>query len=83
MASAATNTETIRVEVKTRESGTLFATSPDLRGLLVAEKTREALEAAIPAAVAAHYEYRGLKVEVTKVGADTWQVVTSNVLATT
>ena len=42
----------LRIKYATGKSGLIFATSPDLPGLLVAERTMEALEKSIPKAIA-------------------------------
>jgi hypothetical protein len=48
-----------RVEIKQGESGLIFATSPDLRGLLVAERTMEDLMREIPLSIAAIVKAQG------------------------
>jgi hypothetical protein len=49
--------------------GLFYATSPDLKGLLVAEKTKEELDRAIPCAIADLYAASyGVRVVVTKTG---------------
>lgn len=45
----------VRIEFKQGEAGLIFAASPDLRGLLVAEPTMEEVVAAIPQAIMALY----------------------------
>ncbi len=57
----------VHITVEKDESGLLFATSVDLKGLLVAKPTREALEAAIPVAITALYKACGVSVVVTMV----------------
>lgn len=42
----------VRIDIKKRETGLFYATSPDIKGLLVAEYTIKKLKAAIPAAIA-------------------------------
>ncbi len=43
----------VTVKKEQGKAGLFYATSPDLKGLLVAEKTLEALEKAIPKAIKA------------------------------
>jgi hypothetical protein len=45
----------IRITVDEGATGLLYATSPDVEGLLVAGRTAEALDAAIPAAISDLY----------------------------
>lgn len=52
----------VRVEREQGKAGLFYATSPDLKGLLVAEKTREALESAIPQAIKDLYAACGVEV---------------------
>ena len=80
MATASARNEIVRVDIEADDSGLLFATSPNLRGLLVAKTSRDALEAALPQAIADHYAVKGRKVEVKKVGTDLseWLVVPTN-----
>jgi hypothetical protein len=59
-------TKIVRVKVERDDVGLFFATSPDLKGLLVAEPTLEALDEAIPEAVKALYAACGLTVVVSK-----------------
>lgn len=56
----------IRVRIETGREGLLYATSPNLRGLLVAEPTRAELLRAIPQAIADLYEAIGERVLVTE-----------------
>jgi len=56
----------VRVEFKKGKSGLIFASSPDLKGLLVSERTMEALDNTISAAITDLYAACGLKVLVTK-----------------
>jgi hypothetical protein len=73
----------LRIQIEADDTGLLFATSPDLHGLLVAKTSRSALEAAIPVAVANLFAADGHRVVVEKIGTDLdrWRVVPSNVLA--
>jgi len=52
----------VRVEREQGKAGLFYATSPDLKGLLVAEKTSEALEEAIPQAIKDLYAAHGVEV---------------------
>lgn len=70
MTSASMKPKIVRVKVEQDDVGLFFATSPDLKGLLVAEPTREALDTAIPAAVKALYAACGLHVVVSKANED-------------
>lgn len=56
----------VRIEFEQGEAGLIFAISPDLRGLLVAERTREEVEAAIPQAIMDLYAACGEAVVVTR-----------------
>lgn len=67
MTSASLTAKIIHVEYKQGKSGLIFATSPDLKGLLVSERTMAALEASIPAAIVDLYAACGVQVVVTKV----------------
>lgn len=59
----------VRIEFERGEAGLIFAVSPDLRGLLVAERTMEEVEAAIPRAIADLYAACGEAVVVSRVDA--------------
>jgi hypothetical protein len=54
----------VRIRYEKGTAGLYYATSPDLRGLLVAEPTPEALDAAIPKAIREMYEASGVEVVV-------------------
>jgi hypothetical protein len=56
----------IRIKIEEGRTGLFFATSPDLQGLLVAERTIDELDEAIPEAIAELYAASGVKVVVTK-----------------
>jgi hypothetical protein len=57
----------VRIKIEEGKAGLFYATSPDLKGLLVAEPTIDALDEAIPQAIAELYEaVCGAKVVVTK-----------------
>ena len=60
----------VRVRVEEGETGLFYATSPDLRGLLVAEPTLDALDEGIPVAIAQLYEAVGITVVVSKLDDD-------------
>jgi hypothetical protein len=57
----------IRVEIERGEKGLFYATSPDLRGLLVAKPTVEALESYIPQAIEELHSVKGEDVLVVKI----------------
>ena len=57
----------VRVRTEEGRTGLFYATSPDLQGLLVAEPTLDALEDAIPLAIADLFLAQGRRVVVTKV----------------
>lgn len=65
MGDGAMKARVVRIRVEEGETGLFFATSPDLRGLLVAKPTVDELDEAIPAAIAALYEALGVNVVVT------------------
>lgn len=52
----------VHVERDQGKAGLFYATSSDLKGFIVAEKTREALEAAIPQAIKRLYAAHGVEV---------------------
>ena len=60
----------VRVKIEEGKTGLFYATSSDLKGLLVAEPDLDALDSAIPKAIADLYEACGVKVVVTKVEDD-------------
>jgi hypothetical protein len=66
MTSALTKARVLRVKVEEGKTGLFYATSPDLKGLLVAEPTIDALEEAIPKVIADMYAACGLTVMVTR-----------------
>jgi hypothetical protein len=51
----------VRVKIEADESGLLFATSLDLKGLLVAERDREDLNQSIASAIVALYAASGVE----------------------
>jgi hypothetical protein len=55
----------IRVEFEEGRAGLFYATSPNLKGLLVAEDTREKCELAVPQAIRDLYSACGVSVVVT------------------
>lgn len=57
----------VRIRCEKGKAGLLYATSPDLRGLLVAEATTEALKQAIPKAIRDMYAASGVEVVVSPV----------------
>jgi hypothetical protein len=56
----------VRVKIEEGREGLFYATSPDLRGLLVAEATIDGLESEIPKAITALYAACDVEVVVTK-----------------
>lgn len=62
MADASMKTRLVRVHFEADQTGLIFGTSPDLKGLLVAEKTLAEAEQAIPQAIADLYTACGVKV---------------------
>lgn len=67
MADAQMGAKIVRVKMKEGKTGLFFATSPDLRGLLVAEPTVDGLKRAIPDAITKMYAACGEQVVVTYV----------------
>jgi hypothetical protein len=65
-----TKAKIVRVKVEEGKKGLFYATSPDLKGLLVAEPTIDALEESIPKVIADMYAAYGVHVVVTKAGDD-------------
>ena len=60
----------VRVKVEIGEGGWFYATSPDLKGLLVTEPSLDALYEAIPDAIVALYKARELDMVVTPIEED-------------
>jgi len=56
----------IRIKVERGSAGLFYASSPDLKGLLVAEDTMEKLEAAVPVAIRDLYAACDVQVLVTR-----------------
>jgi hypothetical protein len=65
-ATASTRAKIVRVKVEEGKAGLFYATSPDLRGLLVAEPNIDDLDVAISKAIADLYAASGETVVVTK-----------------
>ena len=76
MTSTALKAKIVRVKVEEGRAGLFYATSPDLKGFLVAEPTVDALDRAIPLAMADLYAACGVHVVVTKVDEPQQQDVT-------
>ena len=55
----------VRVKYEKGQTGLIYASSPDLKGLLVAEHTFEELEEAVPQAITELYAACGVNVVVT------------------
>lgn len=66
MTSASLRAKIVRVSVEKGKAGLFYATSPDLKGLLVAEPTLDAFENSIPTAITDLYAACGVRVVVTK-----------------
>lgn len=62
--------QVMNVRVREGKEGLFYATSPQLKGLLVAEATMEELERAIPKAIADLYLACGLEVVVSRMESD-------------
>jgi hypothetical protein len=56
----------IRVKIEEGRTGLFFATSPDMKGLLVAEKTLEKMETAVPEAIRDLYAACDMEVVVSR-----------------
>src|SRR5579863_6140917 len=69
-ASASMRAHIVRVKREEGKTGLFYATSPDLKGLLVAEPTLDALENAIPQAITDLFAACGVSVVVTRVESD-------------
>lgn len=67
MTSTSMKAKLIRIEFERGEAGLHYATSPDLKGLLVAEPSLEAAREAVPSAIAELYEACGVSVVVSEV----------------
>ena len=65
-ATASTRAKIVRVKVEEGKAGLFYATSPDLRGLLVAEPNIDDLDVAISKAITDLYAATGETVVVTK-----------------
>jgi hypothetical protein len=66
MTSGSLKARIVRVKVQEGKTGLFFATSPDLRGLLVAEPTMEALWDAVPTTIRDLYAACGEHVVVSR-----------------
>lgn len=75
-ASTSMGAKIVRVHFREDPSGLIFARSPDLKGLIVSEKTMEAFDSSIPNAIADLYAACGVKVAVTKIDDDHEEGVT-------
>jgi hypothetical protein len=64
MTTSSLKAKTVRVRIEEGKTGLFFATSPDLKGLLVAEPTIDALYVAVPKAIVDLYDACGEKVVV-------------------
>ncbi len=66
MTSTSLRAKIVRIRVTESKTGLFIATSPDLKGLLVAEPTFDALEAAIPDSIREMYAAYDLDVIVSR-----------------
>ena len=57
-------TKIVHVKFKQSKTGLIFATSRELKGLLISERTMEAFETSIPAAITDLYASDGVQVVV-------------------
>ena len=64
----------VQVQIEESATGLFYATSSDLKGLLVAELTLDALNSAIPRAIAGLFRAQGMNVVVKANGGDAWYV---------
>jgi hypothetical protein len=64
MTTSSMKAKTVRVRIEEGKTGLFFATSPDLKGLLAAEPTVDALHEAIPKAIVDLYGACGVAVVV-------------------
>ncbi len=67
MTFASMKAKIVRVKIEQGREGLFYGTSPDLRGLLIAERTRADVEAAIPTAIEEMYAACDTPVAVTMV----------------
>jgi hypothetical protein len=70
MANESSRARVLRVVCERGNAGLFYATSPDLKGLLVAEPSMDALKRVIPEAIAELYARDWVKVVVTEVDQD-------------
>jgi hypothetical protein len=66
MTTATMKAQIVRVKIEEGRQGLFYATSPDLKGLLVAQTTIDQLENEIPKAITALYAACNVEVVVTK-----------------
>jgi hypothetical protein len=67
MSDATMKARIVRIKCEKGKTGLFYATSPDLKGLLVAEATIDALQTAIPKAIRDMYAASGVDVLVSPV----------------
>jgi hypothetical protein len=60
----------IRIEFDRGETGRIYATSPDIKGLMIGRRSLEELENALPQAITEMYAACGLRVVVSRVARD-------------
>jgi hypothetical protein len=67
MSDATMKARIVRIKCEKGKAGLLYATSPDLKGFLVAESTADELQSAIPKAIRDMYAASGVDVVVSPV----------------
>lgn len=70
MSRAKMNAKVVRIRIEEDKAGLFYATSPELRGLLVAKPTMDELRADIPRAIREMYLVCGVDVVVSPVEAE-------------
>lgn len=70
MTTSSMRAKRVRIRVKEGRAGLFYASSPDMKGLLVAEPTINELEEAIPRAIRDMYAARDVNVVVAKMEDD-------------
>jgi len=66
MTTSSMRAKRVRIRVKERRAGLFYVSSPNMKGLLVAEPTMDELEEAIPRAIRDLYAGRDINVVVAK-----------------
>ncbi len=60
----------VRISFETSQTGRIYATSPDLEGLLIGRRTMDELEQALPSAIRDMYAAVGMSVVVSRLSDD-------------